>query len=179
MVGTRPARGRVLLTGDAAGLVNPLQGEGISQAMGSGRAAAEAVLAGPDRAAERYGEHLAATYAPYNTTTATAHATLLRHPRAVSAVGRLLTSPMVGSTIAGAWSLYWNDLLDGAVSGRQRAVAATAARLGRVATSRSRIRRWVTRSLVPAPGARRSASSQWPGVHRMRRTLRGACLLTT
>jgi len=48
MVGTAPAAGRVLLVGDAAGLVNPLQGEGISQAMGSGHAAATAVLAGPD-----------------------------------------------------------------------------------------------------------------------------------
>lgn len=151
MVGTRPARGRVLLTGDAAGLVNPLQGEGISQAMGSGRAAAQAVLAGPARSAEHYRAHLATTYAPYNTTTATAHATLLRHPRAVSVVGRLLTAPIVGSTIAGGWSLYWNDLLDGAVPGRPRAVAATAARLGRVATSRGRIRRWITASLVRAP----------------------------
>jgi geranylgeranyl reductase family protein len=153
MVGTRPARGRVLLTGDAAGLVNPLQGEGISQAMGSGRAAAEAVLAGPDRAAEHYGEHLATTYAPYNTTTATAHATLVRHPRVVSAAGRLLTAPVVGPTIAGGWSVFWNDLLDGAVPGRQRAVAATAALLGRVATSGSRIRRWITASLEPLPRA--------------------------
>ena len=44
IVGTTPARGRVLLVGDAAGLVNPMQGEGISQAMTSGRAAAEAIL---------------------------------------------------------------------------------------------------------------------------------------
>jgi len=40
MVGAVPARGRVLLVGDAAGLVNPLQGEGIAQAIGSGRSAA-------------------------------------------------------------------------------------------------------------------------------------------
>ena len=46
MVGTTPAAGRVLLVGDAAGLVNPLQGEGISQAMQSGRWAAEAILRG-------------------------------------------------------------------------------------------------------------------------------------
>ena len=51
MVGTTPAAGRVLLTGDAAGLVNPLQGEGIAHAMTSGRAAAEAVLGGPSSAA--------------------------------------------------------------------------------------------------------------------------------
>ena len=45
MIGTVPAAGRVLLVGDAAGLVNPLQGEGIAQAMCSGRCAAEALLA--------------------------------------------------------------------------------------------------------------------------------------
>lgn len=36
MLGTRPARDRVLLVGDAAGLVNPMQGEGIAEAMISG-----------------------------------------------------------------------------------------------------------------------------------------------
>ena len=53
MGGTTPARDRVLLVGDAAGLVNPLQGEGIAQAMNSGRAAAEAILAGGGDAASR------------------------------------------------------------------------------------------------------------------------------
>src|SRR5690606_28239408 len=48
---TTPARHRVLLVVDVAGLVNPLQGEGISQALRSGRAAAEAVLGGPAGAA--------------------------------------------------------------------------------------------------------------------------------
>ena len=47
MVGTTPARGNVLLVGDAAGLINPLQGEGISQAVASGRSAAEAILTDP------------------------------------------------------------------------------------------------------------------------------------
>ena len=54
MVGTVPAAGRVLLVGDAAGLVNPLQGEGIAQAMTSGRAAAEAVLGSPGAGGRRY-----------------------------------------------------------------------------------------------------------------------------
>src|SRR5437588_671082 len=73
MVGTVPGRGRVLLVGDATGLVNPLQGEGIAQAMASARAAAEAVLAGPDQAATRYRAFLAATYAPYQSITAPVH----------------------------------------------------------------------------------------------------------
>ena len=57
MVGTTPAAGRVLLVGDAAGLVNPLQGEGIAQAMRSGHAAATAILSTsgrPGHAAMRY-----------------------------------------------------------------------------------------------------------------------------
>jgi geranylgeranyl reductase family protein len=41
----RAARGRVLLAGDAAGLADPLTGEGISLAIASGRLAAESLLA--------------------------------------------------------------------------------------------------------------------------------------
>lgn len=40
----RPDHGRVLLTGDAAGLINPLTGEGIFYAIASGRMAAIAAL---------------------------------------------------------------------------------------------------------------------------------------
>ena len=58
MVGTTPAAGRVLLAGDAAGLVNPLQGEGIAQAMTSGRLAADAVLGSPGHAATSFCENL-------------------------------------------------------------------------------------------------------------------------
>ncbi len=39
-------KGRILLTGDAAGLVDPLSGEGIRHALHSGRLAAEAILGG-------------------------------------------------------------------------------------------------------------------------------------
>jgi geranylgeranyl reductase family protein len=148
-VGTTPARGRVLLAGDAAGLINPLQGEGISQAMGSGRAAAEAVLAGPSDAASRYRSFLASTYAPYHSIAAPAHAALLPRPRAVAVIGRLLTMPGVGSLLSGGWSIFWNDLLDGAEPSPARAVASTAARVGRAATAPSRTRRWLDRELVP------------------------------
>ncbi len=43
---TPVARGRCLLVGDAAGLVDPLTGEGIRLAVKSGRIAAEAILSG-------------------------------------------------------------------------------------------------------------------------------------
>jgi flavin-dependent dehydrogenase len=44
--GATPSRGRVLLVGDAAGLVDPLSGDGIYEAFVSARLAAEAILAG-------------------------------------------------------------------------------------------------------------------------------------
>jgi geranylgeranyl reductase family protein len=124
MVGTTPARGRTMLVGDAAGLVNPLQGEGISQALGSGRAAAESVLVGgPSGAAGRYLAYLAGREARHASTTAPVTAWMLDHPRLVSQIGRTLTAPGLRRLVAGGWSLYWNDLLDGAapVSGRRLA----------------------------------------------------------
>ncbi len=45
-LGAVPARGRVLLVGDAAGLVDPLSGDGIYEAFVSGKLAAEAILEG-------------------------------------------------------------------------------------------------------------------------------------
>src|SRR5206468_4503519 len=54
-----PGRGRLLLAGDAASLVNPLSGEGIYYALASGRLAARAALLAPDRPAETYRRLLA------------------------------------------------------------------------------------------------------------------------
>jgi geranylgeranyl reductase family protein len=48
------ARGRVLLCGDAASMVNPLSGEGIYYALASGRLAARAGLLAPQRPASAY-----------------------------------------------------------------------------------------------------------------------------
>ena len=45
-LGAPAARGRVLLVGDAAGLVDPLSGDGMYEALVSAKLAAEAVLAG-------------------------------------------------------------------------------------------------------------------------------------
>jgi geranylgeranyl reductase family protein len=148
MIGTTPARGRVLLIGDAAGLVNPLQGEGISQAMGSGRAAAEAILAGPGQAAVRYRHFLAATYAPYQSIVAPIHRALLPHPAASALIGRMLTAPGVGRTLAGAWSLFWNDLLAGAQPRPSREIAARALALGRLATRSGSTNQWFVRNLA-------------------------------
>ena len=147
MVGTTPASGRVLLVGDAAGLVNPLQGEGIAPAMGSARAAAEAVLADPGSAARRYRSFLASTYAPYQSVTAPVHAAMVRRPGAVSRLGRALTAPGLSRVIAGGWSIFWNDLLDGASPGPGRRLAALAEATGRAVTSTGATRRWFDRSI--------------------------------
>jgi menaquinone-9 beta-reductase len=147
MVGTTPARGRVLLAGDAAGLVNPLQGEGISEALTSGRAAAEAVLACPAAPAGQYRSFLAHRYAGFHGVNAAVQAALVRRARVVAATGRLLTAPVVGRAIAGGWAVYWNELLDGAAHGGARNTAAVATAIARAATSRSRIRRSVMRCL--------------------------------
>ena len=144
MVWTTPAAGRVLLVGDAAGLVNPLQGEGIAQAMTSGRSAAEAVLGSPGDAAARYRDNLAQVHLPYQRITAAGHAALVGRPRAIAAVGRVLTAPVLGNALAGGWGIFWNELLDGATPGGARRVATASTWFGRAVTARTAVSRWFT-----------------------------------
>jgi geranylgeranyl reductase family protein len=112
--GTRPAARNVLLVGDAAGLINPLQGEGIAPAMVSARAAAEAIVAGPAGAGPGYTEALHDLMDRYMPGAAMLQEAMLARPRLVSAGLRLLTTPPVRAVVAGTWSLYWNGLADGA-----------------------------------------------------------------
>jgi len=141
LVGTRPAVVNVLLVGDAAGLVNPLQGEGIAQAMASGRAAAEAVLARPAHPAETYREWIDHTYGSFASVTSPVHAGLVGHPRRIAALATALTAPGIGRSIASTWALYWNDLADGAADAPAATAARVMHRLGAIATARSRVRR--------------------------------------
>ncbi len=153
VVGTTPAAGRVLLVGDAAGLVNPLQGEGIAQAMGSGRSAAEVLLREPERAAARYRAALAAEHLPYHRVTAAMQAWLVSRPRAISSVARSLMAVGRSDAIAGGWSVFWNELLDGAPPNRHRSVAMALTRLGVLTTARSSTTRWFDEVFVDrAPG---------------------------
>jgi geranylgeranyl reductase family protein len=112
--GTPPAAGNVLLAGDAAGLINPLQGEGIGPAMVSARLAAEAVLAGPARAGPAYAEATEAAFGRYMAGASALQTVMLHRPRTTSAVTRLLTAPVLRRVVAGTWSIYWNGLVDGA-----------------------------------------------------------------
>jgi geranylgeranyl reductase family protein len=148
LVGTTPARDGVLLVGDAAGLVNPLQGEGIAQAMDSGRAAAVAILAGVRHAPATYRAHLAGTHAPYLATAATFQRSFLARPRLLAAFTRALTAPGVGRALAGGWSIAWNNLLDGASPSAAARVAATATGFGHALTARSADRQWMTTHLT-------------------------------
>lgn len=131
--GTPPAAGNVLLIGDAAGLINPLQGEGIGPGMVSAQLAAAAVLAGPASAGRAYTDALAAGFGRYMPGAAALQRALLRRPRTASAGMRLLTAPAMRRLIAGTWSIYWNGLVDGARPGPSalaaRAVQGVAGRL--------------------------------------------------
>jgi geranylgeranyl reductase family protein len=75
----RPVHGRVLLVGDAAGLVDPLSGDGMYEAFVSGRLAAETILAGD--ALEPYAEGFAAAFAPLETVSWRAKLAFERFPR--------------------------------------------------------------------------------------------------
>lgn len=150
MVGTVPADGRVLLVGDAAGLVNPLQGEGIAQAMGSARLAAEAVLdVGPSGAAATYRHALAAAHMPYQRIAGAAQAALAGRPRAIAAFGRAF--PVVAGAsdfVAGGWALFWNELLDGAPPGKHQRAAQLLTRAGGAVTARSAVARRLARDVA-------------------------------
>jgi hypothetical protein len=135
--GTPPATGNVLLAGDAAGLINPLQGEGIGPGMLSARLAAECLLAGPGQAAAAYTAAVTSAFGRYLPGASALQAALLRRPRAASAGVRLLTAPAVRRVLAGTWSLYWNGLVDGAAP---RPAAWTAAAVQQVASRLGR--RW-------------------------------------
>ncbi len=142
MVGTTPGRGRALLVGDAAGLVNPLQGEGIAQALSSGRSAGLALLANPGKPADAYRAALARDHLPYHRITAALQEAMVARPRAISLAGRILTAPLISSVLAPGWGLYWNELLGGATPSFGRTVAMCAEFAGRSATARTSTRRW-------------------------------------
>jgi hypothetical protein len=91
------------------------------------------VLAGPATAARTYTDAMAASFGRYMPGAAALQQAMLVRPRTASAGVRLLTSPVVRPIVAGAWSLYWNALADGArprpAAWAAQAVQATATRL--------------------------------------------------
>jgi geranylgeranyl reductase family protein len=94
-LGTPAGRGRVLLVGDAAGLVDPLSGDGMYEAFVSARLAAEAILADD---LDGYAASLAATLDRHAAASWAAKRAFDRHPRAVFAAAR---APGVFRVVAG------------------------------------------------------------------------------
>jgi geranylgeranyl reductase family protein len=92
------AGGPVLLVGDAAGLVDPLSGDGIYEALLSARLAAEAIVTGD---VSRYESELAAALGRFAATSWKAKLVLDRHPRAAFEIARI---PAVWRVIAGLLS---------------------------------------------------------------------------
>ncbi len=100
-----PARGRVLLVGDAAGLVDPLTGDGMYEAFVSARLAAEAtldVLAGRAETVEPYGERLQRALGPLAGASWGAKIALDRFPRVTFSLARApLVWPVVERLVRG------------------------------------------------------------------------------
>jgi geranylgeranyl reductase family protein len=94
-LGTPAAAGRVLLVGDAAGLVDPLSGDGMYEAFVSARLAADAVLAGD---LEGYTSALAAVLDRHAAASWAAKRAFDRYPRTVFAAAR---APGVFKVVAG------------------------------------------------------------------------------
>lgn len=94
-LGTAPANGRAILVGDAAGLVDPLSGDGLYEAFTSAQLAAEAILAGD---LKRYATALAGALDHHASASWAAKRVLDTHPRLVFAAAR---APGVFGVVAG------------------------------------------------------------------------------
>jgi geranylgeranyl reductase family protein len=93
-------RGRVLLVGDAAGLVDPLTGEGIHSAVVSGQAAAAALLAcGKDAAADEIAAAYAKKLRPLQQTLAFSHRAARAFYREPERGFRVMRKPLVRSLV--------------------------------------------------------------------------------
>ena len=93
--GSPAARGRVLLVGDAAGLVDPLSGDGMYEAFVSARLAADAVVSGD---LDGYTAALSATLDGHAGASWAAKRAFDRYPRTVFAAAR---APGVFKVVAG------------------------------------------------------------------------------
>ena len=90
--GESPVRGRALLVGDAAGLVDPLSGDGIYEALVSAKLAAQTAVdlfSGRAQSLDDYGEKLDAALARTLSASWRAKLAIERFPRLVFGVARL------------------------------------------------------------------------------------------
>jgi geranylgeranyl reductase family protein len=100
-----PARGRAILVGDAAGLVDPLTGDGMYEAFVSARLASDAildVLAGRAETVDPYTDRLAEALGPLAKASWGAKIALDRYPRTTFALARApLVWPVVERLVRG------------------------------------------------------------------------------
>ena len=146
--GCVPASGRVLLVGDAAGLVNPLQGEGISEAMASGRAAANAIVERPRSAADAYRHALAHAFGGFQAEAGAAHEAFVARPHLRRLAANALPASVTRRGTAPGLAIWWNDLLEGARPGPARRRALGLAAVVRLATRTNHRRNQVLDGLV-------------------------------
>jgi len=113
MVGTISGRGRVLLVGDAAGVVNPFQGEGIASALESAVLASESLVNSPLDPGAWYRRALWERMGRFQSVGYAAQRLALSSPGLSES---LLTAVVrVGSRyepVAAGWGTFWNDLVD-------------------------------------------------------------------
>ena len=124
-VGPMPvlARQRVLLTGDAAGLADPLTAEGISQALQSGIWAAEALVQGAGDAAQTerlYQAHLEEHFMPQYRAARTLASWCYGQPRIRDALLRHFGPRLAGRTMdvfmgEGTYPLHIRKVISGLI----------------------------------------------------------------
>ncbi len=122
---SRFAQDNVLLVGDAAGLIDPLSGDGMYEAFVSGKLAAQAVL---DRDLAGYESRVLAELGPLHGASWTAKYALDRFPRLTFAIAR---APLAWGVIS---RIVRGDLKDpAAAQGLARAPLKALDRLGKIA----------------------------------------------
>ena len=94
-LGPLASRGRTLLVGDAAGLVDPLSGDGMYEAFVSAKLAAEAIVAGR---LDEYDDRLAAALDGHAAASWSAKAAMDRYPAVAFQVARV---PQVWTVVSG------------------------------------------------------------------------------
>ena len=106
--GSVASRGRALLVGDAAGLVDPLSGDGMYEAFVSARLGSQAVLdllAGATSALDGYTHELAKAFGPMASASWGAKIALDRYPRATFLLGRVpLAWRVMERMVRGRWA---------------------------------------------------------------------------
>ncbi len=111
LVGTRAAGDGVYLVGDAAGLVNPFQGEGIAAALVSAWLCASVIDRFGAEGAHAYRSAIHEHFGGFLSTGYLAQSIALGHPKVADlAMRSLVGAGSRSERIASAWGIFWNDL---------------------------------------------------------------------